>query len=148
MVWNPRSFFCIDVLEKGQIQRLSSATEILSPLSEWPVSGAQEGDCKLIANADNVRPHTARLSVEFFEDDWIKLASHSAYSPDIAPSDLYHSGYVKGYLAGCSVVDGKKLFESVPGVLDSIKKVTVQLVFLEWMDRLSKCIQTNGEYME
>jgi hypothetical protein len=134
--------------KRGQIQRLSSATEILSPLSEWPVSGAPEGDCKLIAHADNVRPHTARLSVEFFEDHWIKRASHSAYSPDIAPSDLYHSGYVKRYLSGGSVVDGKELFEPVSGVLDSIRKVTVQSVFLGWMDRLSKCIQTNGEYME
>jgi hypothetical protein len=27
-------------------------------------------------------------------------------------------------------------------------KVTSQAVFLEWMDRLRKCIATNGEYTE
>jgi hypothetical protein len=50
--------------------------EILSPLSEWRAVDAPESDRKLIVHADNARPHTARPSVEFFEDNRIKTAPH------------------------------------------------------------------------
>jgi hypothetical protein len=41
-----------------------------------------------------------------------------------------------------------KLLEAVQGVLEGIEKGTLQAVFLEWMDRLSKYIAINGEYTE
>jgi hypothetical protein len=42
--------------------------------------------------------------------------------------------------------DADQLFTAVEGVLEGIEKVTLQAVFLDWMDRLRKCIATNGEY--
>jgi hypothetical protein len=41
-----------------------------------------------------------------------------------------------------------QLLAAVEGVLEGIEKVTLQAVFLEWMDRLRKYIATNGEYTE
>jgi hypothetical protein len=41
-----------------------------------------------------------------------------------------------------------ELFEAVRVAIDRIKNTTLHGVFLEWMDRLKKCIQTNGEYTE
>jgi hypothetical protein len=104
-------------------------TQILWLLSEWRESDASEGDRKLIVHADNARPHTARLSVEFFQDNRMKKRPHPACSPDIALSDFYSSEYVKGCLAGRSFVDAEELFEAVRRVLDSIEKVTLQWCF-------------------
>jgi hypothetical protein len=42
-------------------------------------------------------------------------------------------------------MDSEELFKAVGGVLDNIEKVTLQAMFLEWMNRLRKCIQAKGE---
>jgi hypothetical protein len=78
----------------------------------------------------------------------MKSAPHPPYSPDLAPSDFYLFGYVNICLAGPSFEDADQLFAAVKGVLEGIEKVTLQTVFLEWMDRLRKCIANNGEYTE
>jgi hypothetical protein len=67
-------------------------------------------------------------------------------SPDLAPSDCYLFGYVKGHLAGLSVGDADELLKVVEDVLEGIDKDTMQTVFLEWMDRSGKEIATNGDY--
>jgi hypothetical protein len=54
MVWNPCGFHLINVLKKrGKFNAVHYGTEMLSLLSEWLASDAQEGDCKLIVYADN-----------------------------------------------------------------------------------------------
>jgi hypothetical protein len=50
--------------------------EMLSPLSEWGTLDDPESDRKLIVHADNARPQTGRPSLEYFEDNWMKTASH------------------------------------------------------------------------
>jgi hypothetical protein len=120
-------------------------TDKLSPLPESRASDAAENDCKLTVYADHTR---ARLSVEFFEDNRMKTVLHPLYSPNIAPSDFFLVGDVKRCLAGSSFVDAEDLFEAVRGVVASIESVTFQAGFLEWVDRLRECIQTNGEPTE
>jgi hypothetical protein len=78
----------------------------------------------------------------------MKSAPYPSNSPDLAPSDFYLFGYVKKCLAGLSFEDADQLLAAVEGVLEGIEKVTLQAVFLEWMDRSRKCITTNGEYTE
>jgi hypothetical protein len=78
----------------------------------------------------------------------MKSAPHPPYSPDLAPSDFYLFGDIKRCPAGLLFKDADQLLAAVEGVLDGIEKVTLQAVFLEWMDRLKKYIATNGEYTE
>jgi hypothetical protein len=108
-------------------------TETLSPLSEWCASDAPESNHKLIVHADSTHAQIARLSVEFLEENRMKPALHPPCSPDIALSDFYLLGYVKGCLAGRLFVDSEELFEATRAVLDILEKVTLQAVFLKWM---------------
>jgi hypothetical protein len=62
--------------------------------------------------------------------------------------DFYLFGYVKRYLTGLSFEDADHLLAAVEGVLEGIEKVTLQVVCLDWMDRLKKCTATSGEYTE
>jgi hypothetical protein len=78
----------------------------------------------------------------------MKSAPHPPYSPDFAPSDIDLFGDVKRCLAGLSFEDADQLLAAVEGALEGIEKVTLQPVFLEWMDLLMKCIAANGEYTE
>jgi hypothetical protein len=111
-------------------------------MSEWRASDSPESGRTVYA--DNAQPHIARLSIEFFEDNQMKTATRPLYSHDIAPS----FGYVKGCLAGRSFVDAEELCEAVRWVPESTEKVTLQAAFLEWIDRLRKCTQTNNQYTE
>jgi hypothetical protein len=73
-------------------------------------------------------------------------APHPPYSPDLAPLDFYLFGYVKRCFAGLSFEDADQLLAGVEGVLEGIEKVTLQAVFLECMDKVRKCIGTNGDH--
>jgi hypothetical protein len=89
IVWIPRGFPMINVHDEGpQFNALDDMTGILSSLSEWCASDAPEGDRKVVVPADNARQHSARLSVEFFEDNRMKKAPHPPHSPDITPYDF------------------------------------------------------------
>jgi hypothetical protein len=78
----------------------------------------------------------------------MKSAPQPPYSADLAPSDFYLFGDVKRCLAGFSFEDADQPLAAMKGVREGIENVTLQAVFLEWMDRLRKCIATNGEYTE
>jgi hypothetical protein len=149
IVWNPRAFHLIDVLAKGRkFNATYYVTEILSVISEWRSTDAKGDERKLIICGDNARPHTAQLLPQFFEQNRMKAAPHPPYSPDLAPSDFPPFDSIKGCLAGLSFENSDELLERVRRVLRGIEKVTLRAVFLEWMERLRKCIITNGEYDE
>jgi histone-lysine N-methyltransferase SETMAR len=122
--------------------------EILEQLSQWRSIEAADNERKLQVHADNARPHTAKLSTQYWNENRRELAPHRPYSPDLAPSDFYLSGYLKRCLGGFSFEDVYHLLAVIEGVREGIEKVTLQAVFLEWMDRLRKCITTNGKYTE
>jgi hypothetical protein len=63
IVWNPRGFCLIKVLEKGRKFNAGHyIAEILKPLSQWRSIEAAGNERKLLVHADNAHPHTAKLS--------------------------------------------------------------------------------------
>jgi histone-lysine N-methyltransferase SETMAR len=122
--------------------------EILEPLSQWRSIEAAGNKRKLLVHANNVRPHTAKLSTQYFNENQMKSTPHPPYSPDLGPSDFYLFGNIKRCLAGLSFEDAHELLAAVEGVREGIEKVTLQTAFLEWMDGLRKYIAANGEYTE
>jgi hypothetical protein len=73
---------------------------------------------------------------------------HAPYSLDFAQSDFYLFGYIKKCFTGLSFEDADQLLAAIEGVLEGIENVTLQAIFLEWMDGLRKYITSNGEYTE
>jgi histone-lysine N-methyltransferase SETMAR len=122
--------------------------EMLKPLSQWRSIKAAGKERKWLVHADNTRPHTAKLSTQYFNENRMKLEPHPPYSPDLAPSDFYLFRYVKRCLACLSFEDADQLLAAVDGILEGVENATLQAVFLKWMDRLRKCIATYGESSE
>jgi hypothetical protein len=56
--------------------------------------------------------------------------------------------HVNGCLKALSFESAEELLEALQRVMDNIEKENLQAVFLEWMDRLRKCIATNWEYTD
>jgi histone-lysine N-methyltransferase SETMAR len=149
IVWNPRGFHLIKVLEKGRKFNAGYyIAEILEPLSQWRSTEAADNERELLLHADNACPHTARLATQYFNENRMEAVPHPPYSPDLAPSGFYLFGYVKRCLPGLSFEDTDQLLAAVEGILEGIEKVTFQAIFLKWMDRFRKCIATSGEYTE
>jgi hypothetical protein len=65
----------------------------------------------------------------------------------LAPSDFFLFGYVKGKLVVYRVETPSELLVRVRVILAEIPRETLNAVFLEWMERLQKCVHVDGEYV-
>jgi hypothetical protein len=93
IVWNPRGFHLIKVLERGRKFNAGYyIAEILEPLSQWRSIGAAGNERKLLVYADNARPHTTKLSTQYFNENRMKSALHPSYSLVLASSGFISSG--------------------------------------------------------
>jgi histone-lysine N-methyltransferase SETMAR len=86
---------------------------------------------KIGVHTDNARPHMARQTTDYLEQNGMKRAPHPPYSPDLGPSDFYLFGHVKGYLAGNAFENADELFGAIQRILEGIEKLTLQAVFLD-----------------
>jgi hypothetical protein len=78
----------------------------------------------------------------------MKEAPHPAYSPDLAPSGFFSLfGHVKGKLMGYRAETPSELLVRIRVIRAEIPRETLNPVFLEWMERLQKCVQVDGEYV-
>jgi hypothetical protein len=100
----------------------ATIAEILEPLSQWRSIEAVGNERKLLVHADNARPHTAKLSTQYFDENRMKSAPHLPCFPDLVPSDFYLFGNVKRCLAGLSFEDADQLLAAVEGVLEGIEE--------------------------
>jgi hypothetical protein len=65
IVWNPRGFHLIKILEKGRKFNTGHyVVEILEPLSQCRSIEAAGNERKLLVHADNARPQTAKLPTQ------------------------------------------------------------------------------------
>jgi hypothetical protein len=123
IVWNPRGFHLIKVLEKGCKSNTGYyIAEISEPLSQWRSIGAAGNERKLLVHADNGRPHTAKSSTQYFNESRMKSAPYPPYSHDLAPSDSYLFEYVKRCLASLAFEDADQPLAPGEGVLEGIEK--------------------------
>jgi hypothetical protein len=65
----------------------------------------------------------------------------------LAPSDFFLFGYVKGKLMGYRAETPSKLLVLIRAILVKILRETLNAGFLEWMERLHKYVQVDGEYV-
>jgi hypothetical protein len=113
----------VNILPKGfKFNASHCVTQILDPLSKWRRTEIRRINRKLIVHADNTRPNTAKMTSQFMEQNSMQRAPHSAWSPDLAPSNLYFFGYVKQLLSGCQFTDQDFLLQAVSDILVGIPK--------------------------
>jgi hypothetical protein len=65
----------------------------------------------------------------------------------LVPWDFFLFGYVKGKLMGYRAETPSELLVRIQIILAEIPRETLNAVFLEWMERLQKCVQAYGEYV-
>jgi transposase len=79
-------YFCDNIVPQIVEQRSSDAR--------------QKTGRKLVVHMDNATPHRAKLTKSCFKTLRLREADHPSYSPDLAPSEFYLFGKLKGQMAG------------------------------------------------
>jgi histone-lysine N-methyltransferase SETMAR len=148
LVWDSTEFAVVIVIDSGgKFNAGYYVSKVLTPLSEWWRERGGGNFGKLIVHPDNARPHKATVSQQFMAGNTMVIAAHPPYSPDLAPSDFYLLGHMRGLLRGESFEGGERLLSAAEGILESFEKWTLTKVVLEWMTRLERCIDINGDYV-
>jgi hypothetical protein len=98
--------------------------------------------------ADNARLHGATMTEQFLEQNAMKRVLYRASSRDLAQPafDLFCN--VKQLLVGQEFPDGEALLRRINAILGGIEKVILENVSLEWLERLRRCVNTDGEYVD
>jgi hypothetical protein len=99
-------------------------------------------------HADNARSHSAKTVAQFLDQNSLRRAPHSPSSRDLTPSDFWLSGDLKGVVQRNSFDERDELLSAIQEILQGVDCETFDAGFQEWMIRLQKCIDRNGEYVE
>ncbi|GFR95907.1 transposase [Elysia marginata] len=94
---------------------------------------------------DNAGPHKARARTQSLQELRIQVLPHPAYSPDLAPCDVWLFPILKDRLAGRKFDRIQDLAKAVNSELRTIPEEDYQCVFRKWLIRLKRCIESHGE---
>jgi hypothetical protein len=137
VVWNPIGFHVLRALPKGgKFNAQYYTNDILVAISDWRWQTGETRQNKLWVHSDNARPHTAKMSKDYIGFNRMKQVPHSPSSPDLAPSDFFLFGHLKGKLMRYRVETPSELLVRIRVILTEIPRETLNAVFLEWMERL------------
>ena len=128
----------IDVLQEGQhINTTYYRDFILDPLVK--TLRQRQGSCRIVVHHDIASSRTALSVQQFLQSTNVIVALHPPYSPDLAPLDFWVFPKIKEELAGVSFSRAQDLARAVNTSFRGFQK---------WIQRLQKCIELKGEYIE
>jgi len=76
----------------------------------------------------------------------VHILPHPPYSPDLAPSDLYLFGMLKGRIRGRRFTSSDEIVAEIREICERISKIELQRVYNTWVRRLEWVVENNGEY--
>jgi histone-lysine N-methyltransferase SETMAR len=82
------------------------------------------------------------------DDQNLKRMPHPAYSPDLSPCDFFLFGYLKDKLIDKQYTTPEELFSEVTTIISEIPSDLISRVFATWQERLQKCCDMRGNYIE
>jgi hypothetical protein len=148
IVWNPSGFHVVKALPKwSKFNAQYYTNNVVVAISDRRRLSGRTEESKLSLHVDNFRPDPAAVSTDYITRNEMKRAPHPPSSPDLARSDFFVFGYVKRKLMGYRAESESELLVRTGVILAEIPRDVLNAVFIEWMDRLQKCIDINGDYV-
>jgi hypothetical protein len=111
------------------------------------IQNPKNGKPLTLIHMDNARVHTARETQEKLDISRFKCTPQPPYSPDIALSDCFLFGWLKIQLERRGHNGEDELSEVVDEILTARSVEMTETVFVDWMNRLQRLIDGNGDYV-
>jgi hypothetical protein len=115
-------------------------SHILSPLPEILAPYQDDPRRDLVIHPENARPRCVKRVAQFLDHNSLHRAFHPPYSLDLAPSDFWRFGYLKGVLQGSSFDEPDELLSSIQPILRGVDRETLDAVFQEGMIQLQNVL--------
>jgi hypothetical protein len=82
------------------------------------------------------------------EENGISASLHPAFSPDFALFDFFPFGALKRSFADRIFESADELIEGICEMTRAIARAKRETVFLEWEERLQRCNDITGSYID
>ncbi|MBR6907364.1 hypothetical protein IKN40_02405 [bacterium] len=96
---------------------------------------------------DNSPIHKSKESLKIIKELRFILLENPTYSPDIAPSDFWLFKFIEEKRKGTVVPNEAQLIIQTRKILSKIDKSILGAVYQEWIKRLDKVIELDGDYL-
>jgi hypothetical protein len=121
--------------------------EVLSPLAQKMQPNYKNTRRSLtLIHTNNARVHTARATQERLDVSRFNRTQQPPYIPDIAASDFFLFGWLKTQLERREYNGEDELYKVVDEILTGLSFEMIEMVFVDWMNRLQRLIDGNGNY--
>jgi transposase len=146
--WNVWGIHVIDYVPSGESFNSSRFIEqILPTIAGLPARHAAVRQRKaFVLHLENSPMHTSRAVLETMASIPVQLAPHPPYSPDLAPSDFFLFGHLKGKMIGREFDSPDALIAWIKATFEALPKPGLEQVFEEWIRRVEQCIDNEGSY--
>jgi hypothetical protein len=98
-------------------------------------------------HSDNAWPHTAKNVKGLHRSQSNETGTSSPLFARFGTLGLFLCGYIKGKLMEYRAETPSELLVRIRVILAEIPREALDAVLLEWMERLQKCVQVDGEYI-
>jgi histone-lysine N-methyltransferase SETMAR len=135
VVWNPIRFHVLKTLPKGRkFNTQYYPNDILVAISDWRRETGGTRPNKLWVHSNHAWPPTVKMPRDYIRLNRMKQVLHLPYSPDLAPSDFFFFGYVKGKLMGYCAESPSELLVRIRVILTEIPREALNVVFFECLE--------------
>lgn len=147
--WDARGIILIDYLQQGRTITGEYYANLLDQLKDCVLEKRPHlSKKKIFFLQDNAPPHTSKVAMSKIAEIGFELIAHPPYSPDLAPSDFYLFPKLKEYLAGKKYGSNDEVISAVDGYFEDLDKSAYNSGIRDLKNRLLKCIEVQGEYVE
>jgi hypothetical protein len=131
-VWYDAEFFCASVLP-----------DIERNLCDGNHRKILRG---VYVHLDKTAAHNAKRSRQDITRTKASRVLYPDYSPDVAPSDFFLFGHLKGEMGGFTANSPTGILSEIRRIFQEIPKETLVAVYDEWITRLEWIAKPKGEY--
>lgn len=103
---------------------------------------------KMLLHYDNAPSHNAKMVTDYLTKTTFRKVPHPPYSPDLAICDFGIFGTAKYSMQGKRFATEVELFSELLKFFKEKPKEFYFSLFESWIERLHKCIDIDGDYVE
>jgi [histone H3]-lysine36 N-dimethyltransferase SETMAR len=147
--WDSHGIILVDYLEKGKTINGEYYANLLQQLSDKIKEKRPHlAKKKVLFHQDNAPAHKSAIAMAKIHELGFELVPHSAYSPDLAPSDYHLFPNLKKWLGGKRFSTNSEVIAAVNGYFEDLDTSTYNAGIANLEYRWNKCVERAGDYIE